>query len=160
MSTVTSSTLAPSAKFVKSIRGRKLGQEDNQGALVSNGSLITNRAVNASIAVADESVDVRAVTITLRDALGNAIDYKEIFEIFVFSTTGRTALATGGSTGLAIGANGLILKTVTAKLYFVCQTDANGVLTLTWTDSGTESVAIVVRLPNGNTITSAAFANA
>lgn len=159
MSTVTSSTVAPAqAGPVVSKHGLRLGIEA-KGALAANGVLITNRAVNGSIAVADESADVRAITITLKDADGRAINYQEIFELFVYSTTGRTALATGGSTGIAIGASGLILKTVTSKLYFVCQTSTAGVATFTWTDSGTESVCLVVRLPNGNTVASAAFAN-
>jgi hypothetical protein len=159
MSTVTSSTVAPAPVGpFKSLFGRKL-QFDAKGTFVSNEKSVSSRAVGASIAVTDETTNVRGVTVTLKDANGDAITYQEIFELFVFSTTGRTALATGGSTGLATDTAGLILKTVTAKLYFVVQTNASGVANFTWTDTGTESVSITVRLPNGNTVSSAAFAN-
>lgn len=163
MSTVTDVTVAPAVVGpMFSLHGNKLKQ-DAKGKLASVvGSTfgpLTNPSVNGSIAVADENTNVRAISIQLKDANGVNIAHQEIVELFVFSSAARTALATGGSTGIALGANGVLLKTVTAKLYFVFQTDATGLLTLTWTDTGTESVAICVRLPNGNTITSTAFAN-
>src|SRR6185295_17490257 len=98
------------------------------------------------------------ITITLTDNLGAAIDYTQAVQIFMFSDATRTAKATGGSTGIAIGASGL-LYTHTAKLHFTAVSTAAGVIALTWTDTGTESVSLAVLLPNGCWVTSAAFAN-
>ena len=66
--------------------------------------------------------------------------------------------STGGSTGIAIGTDGALLAVV-AKKYFLATSESDGDIDLTWTDTGSESVAVGVRLPNGRVVVSDAFAN-
>jgi hypothetical protein len=70
----------------------------------------------------------------------------------------KSFATTGGSTGLAIGTDGALLAVV-AKKYFLATSEADGDIDLTWTDTGTESVAVGVRLPNGRVVVTSAFAN-
>lgn len=145
-----------------SIHGRRLGIDAKRGNLKAKGGslAITQPCVDATITVGAENTDVRAITIQLKDAVGNDIDYVETVEIIVFSSAAMTAFAgTGGSTGIAIGTDGALLAIV-AKKYFLATSEADGDIDLTWTDTGTETVAIGVRLPNGRVVVSSAFANA
>ena len=143
----------------KSIEGSRIGLR-SAGNLSTGGLLnITQPCVDASIAVAAESTNVRAITIQLKDANGADIAYVETVEILVFTTAAMTAFAsTGGSTGIAIGTDGALLPVV-AKKYFIATSESDGDIDLTWTDTGTESVAVGVRLPNGRVVISDAFAN-
>lgn len=143
-----------------SIMGRRLGLRGTGQLAAKGGSLnITQPCVDASITVSAETTNVRTITIQLKDANGDDINYVESVEIIVFSSAAMTAYATtGGSTGIAIGTDGALL-TVVAKKYFLATSEADGDIDLTWTDTGTESVAVGVRLPNGRVVVSDAFAN-
>lgn len=142
----------------KSIVGRRLGQGGN-GQMVANSLDITPKCADASITVGDEDTNVRAITIQLKDAYGADLDYAELVKLYVFSDATRQALATGGSTGIAIGTDGTILITHTAKLIFEIMSESDGDIDLTWTDTGTESVVLGLLLPTGRWVMSDAFAN-
>ena len=142
----------------RSIVGRRLSQR-GAGNLEAYGIQITRPCVDCSITVGAENANVRAITIQLKDALGNDIDYVELVEILVFGSAAMTSGATGGSTGLAIGTDGAIIATSEAKKHFFVTSEADGDIDLTWTDTGTESVAVGVRLPTGRIVVSDAFAN-
>lgn len=143
-----------------SIHGRKLGFHAKTNHLVSNGIDITRPCVDASITVGAEASDVRAITIQLKDAQGNDIDYVETVELILFLNAARTAfVVTGGSTGIAIGTDGALLAVV-AKKYFLATSEADGDIDLTWTDTGTEAAFLGVRLPNGRIVMSSALTNA
>lgn len=134
------------------LEGNDLGLT-NGGALVVNGHRVTTEAVEAVVTVGAEVSNVRPITIQLRDAYGRNIKKAETVEVFVFlDAAGLDIVATGGSTGIAIGASGKILTTVTAKKRFTCRTTATGLLTLTWTDTGTEAAFIGVQLQNGTLV--------
>lgn len=146
--------------MMTSIQGRRLGINP-KGALVGNERLLTSEAADAVITVGAEVTDVRAITIQLTDANGVNLSNAEIVDVYMFTTAAHTALATtGGSTGIAIGASGAILRTLTAKKQFECITTAAGLLALTYTDTATETVCLGVRLPTGVWVYTAAFANA
>lgn len=145
------------ATNLTSIFGRRFGL-GTKDQLISNGIEITRPCVDASIAVSAETSNVRTITVQLKDAKGADINYVETFELIVFSGVDQTAFATGGSTGVAVGTDGAALAIV-AKKYFLCTSEADGDWDGTWTDTGTESVAVGVRLPNGRVVMSAAFAN-
>lgn len=141
-----------------SLHGRRLGLS-RVGNLVGNDIQITRPCVDASITVGAENTNVRAITIQLKDIDGNDINYVETVEIIAFTDATMTAFATtGGSTGLAIGTDGALLAVV-AKKYFLATSEADGDIDLTWTDTGTEQIAVGVRLPNGRVVVSSAFAN-
>jgi hypothetical protein len=143
-----------------SLHGRRLGLTGAGNLAAKSGDLaITQPCADASIVVGAENTNVRAITIQLKDANGADIAYVETVEIIVFGNAAMTAFAgTGGSTGIAIGTDGALLAVV-AKKYFLATSEADGDIDLTWTDTGTESVAIGVRLPNGRVVVSEAFAN-
>lgn len=145
-----------------SVRGRRLGL-GNKNQLISNEIEITRPCVDATITVGAEGASVanqREITIQLKDADGNDIDYVETFEIIMFTTAARTAFATtGGSTGLAIGTDGALLAIV-AKKHFIATSEADGDWDGTYVDTGTEPVFMGVRLPNGRIVMSSALTNA
>jgi hypothetical protein len=144
--------------MLTSLHGRKLGI-GSANELVSNEIAITQPCVDASITIGAESTNVRTITVQLKDSKGADIAYVETFELIVFSSAAMTAFATtGGSTGVAIGTDGALLAIV-AKKHFLCTSEADGDWDGTWTDTGTESVAVGVRLPNGRVVVSEAFAN-
>lgn len=143
---------------VTSIHGKRLGIAQT-GNLEARGIEITPRCVDATITVSDETSNVRDITIQLKDANGDDIAYAELVKLYVFSNATRQALATGGSTGIAIGSDGTILITHTAKLIFEIISEADGDIDLTWTDTGTESVVLGLLLPTGRWVMTDAFAN-
>lgn len=120
-------------------------------------------AVDATITISAEGAtqsNQRDITITLKDAAGNAIDYAEMFEIVMTLTAANVSfMATGGSTGIAEGAAGKILALV-AKKIFRCFTNTSGVCSVIYTDTGTEAGYLAVRLPNGRLINGGAVTNA
>lgn len=146
------------ANALVTIEGRRLGQGRTL-QLTSNGIDITQPCVDATITVGAESTNVRAITIQLKDARGADIAYAETVEIIMYGAADMLSFAsTGGSTGIAIGTDGALLAVV-AKKYFLATSEADGDIDLTWTDTGSESVALGVRLPNGRVVVTAAFAN-
>lgn len=121
---------------------------------------ITPKCVDASITVGAEAADVRAITITLKDVHGNAIDYAETVDIVMLLNSGGTDfVATGGSTGIAIGASGKLLAIVAKKVFKAIST-TSGVIALTWTDTGTEAAFLGLYLPNGTRVISSTLQNA
>lgn len=160
MTAVTSSTVAPANTGFRSEHGRTLGQ-GTEGHLIGGTTQVplTNPCCNASIVVDDEVSNVRAITIQLKDANGADLAYVETVHAYVFTDATRVAfVATGGSTGIAIGTDGAALALV-AKKAFILTSESDGDIDLTFTDTGTEQVALALYLPNGNVVTTAAFAN-
>lgn len=149
--------------ILTTIEGNKLALS-NKGNLVRQGNdgllkRVTSPAVDATITVGAENTNVRAITIQLKDANGAAIDYAQEVEIvMLLNATGLDYVATGGSTGIAIGASGKLLTIVAKKAFRAISTVA-GVIALTWTDTGTEAAYLGVKLPNGQIIISAALTN-
>jgi len=145
-------------RAIKSILGKRLGL-GAYGNMVAKDIDITPKCADASITIGAEDTNVRTITIQLKDANGNDIDYVENFELHVFTDATRTAYAsTGGSTGVAIGTDGALLALV-AKKIFKCTSESDGDWDGTWTDTGSESVALGILLPTGRMVMSEAFAN-
>jgi hypothetical protein len=150
----------------KSIMGKRIGL-GAYGQLASQQPTqiidVTPKCVDASITVSAEGTpgaDQRAITITLKDVHGNAIDYAETVDIVMLLNSGGTDfVATGGSTGIAIGASGKLLAIVAKKVFKAIST-TSGVIALTWTDTGTEAAFLGLYLPNGMRIISSTLQNA
>lgn len=123
-------------------------------------SVIKGFADQASITVGAESANVRNITVQLKNADGTNLTRAAVVRLIVFTTAAMTALSTGGSTGLAIGADGMILFTEVAKKVFLVKTDDTGKITLTWTDTGTDAAFLAVQLPDGRLTVSSAMTNA
>lgn len=141
-----------------SLHGRRLGLGPANG-LISNDVKVTVPCVDASITVGAEATNVRNIAIQLKDANGADINYVQSVFLAVYADTGGAAFATtGGSTGIAGGTDGATLAVVAKKL-FLCTSEADGDIDLTWTDTGTESVALAVIFPSGHQVYSEVFAN-
>lgn len=149
-------------RTVKSIAGRRLGL-GAYNQLVSNGINLSQPAVDAAITISAEgatTADTRDITITLKDASGNAIDYAENFEIIMYSTSAMVDfVAAGGSTGVQQGASGKLLAIV-AKKIFACITTTAGLWAGSYLDTGTAAGYLAVRLPNGRVIGGGTVTNA
>lgn len=113
----------------------------------------------AGITVGAEVTNVRAIAIQLRDGQGNDLATRGAVQIAVFAdANGDAFVATGGSTGIAVGTDGALLPLVAKKL-FLAVSEADGDIDLTWTDTGTEAAYLGVILPNGKLVMSAALTN-
>lgn len=145
-----------------SIHGRRLtiGDKDQ---LQSRGIDITRPCVGATITVSAEAATVanqRDITITLTDAKGVAINYAEMVELIVFSSSAMTDFTTtGGSTGIAAGASGKILALVAKKVFRAISSTA-GALEVIYTDTGTDAAYLGLRLPNGRIVAGGLLTNA
>ncbi|AOF94195.1 hypothetical protein [Sinorhizobium sp. RAC02] len=94
---------------------------------------------DASIVVGAEATNVRAVTIQLKDGQGRDLAMRASVDIALFAdANGDAFVATGGSTGIAIGTDGALLPIVAKKL-FKAVSEEDGDIDLTWTDTGTEA---------------------
>lgn len=128
----------------------------NSSDLVDFGGAVAG----ASITVGVEATNVRTIAIQLRDGLGADMARRSAVQIAVFAdANGDAFVATGGSTGIAVGADGALLPIVAKKL-FLAISEADGDIDLTWTDTGTEVAYLGVILPSGKIIASAALTNA
>lgn len=144
---------------ITTLHGRRMGIAST-GNLVANGIEITSPVADATITVGAESSNARAITIQLKDANGVNIAYNARVEIGVYlDATPTDFVATGGSTGIGIGADGKLLAVV-AKKRFVAISKNNGSIKLTWTDTGTEAAFLGVILPTGRIVMSTALTNA
>ena len=95
------------------------------------------------------------------DQDGNALDHIAHVRAIVFADSAGAALATtGGSTGIAIGTDGLIADTAVAKKVFDLVSEPDGDIDLTWTDTGTEEVFLGLVMPNGKIVMSGSIQNA
>lgn len=153
--------MATQIRGTKSILGRRLGVDGYQ-RMVSNGVVLSSKASNATISISAEGATVsnqRDITITLKDANGNAVDEATMFDVFLYTSSAMTDfVATGGSTGIAAGASGKVLAIVAKKVFKAITTTA-GVCQLIYTDTGTEAVYMAVGLPTGRVVAGGTLTN-
>lgn len=149
-------------RALKSIMGKRLGL-GAYGQLVAQNINISQPAVDATITISAEgatTANTRDLSIVLKDAHGNAIDYAENFEIYMYSSSAMTDfVANGGSTGVVQGAAGKLLAIV-AKKIFACVSSVTGTWTGTYLDTGTDVGYLAVKLPNGRVVGGGVITNA
>lgn len=153
----------PFARF-KGILGRRFGLNAYGVITAKGGDLaLGNKIADATITVSAEgatTANTRDLTIQLKDANGNSLDEAGYFEIVLFASSAQLDfVATGGSTGVVIGANGK-LQALVAKKLFRAISDAAGLWTGTYLDTGTDAGYLSVRLPNGRIVAGATITNA
>jgi hypothetical protein len=133
---------------------------NGDGALLSNEKFLTSPCVDAVVTVGAETTNVRPITIQLLDAYGQDVTERTFVKLHVMAdANGDAFVGTGGSTGIAIGTDGALLAVV-AKKSFIAVSEADGDISLTWTDTGDEIAYLFVELPNGRIVKSAIIQNA
>ena len=118
-------------------------------------SVVKGFADQVTITIGAVIANVRAVTVQVKNADAVNLARTAHLRLTVYNSAAATALGTGGTTGIAIGANGMIIATITAKLVFDVKTDATGLWTGTYTDTGSAAAYLGVRLPDGRETISA-----
>ncbi len=127
---------------------------------VLSGGVLDNAGAVAGVtlAVGAEVSNVRAISVQLTDANGSAVTTRRTVLVAVLADgNGDAFVATGGSTGIAIGTDGALLPIVAKKL-FLAMSEANGHIDLTWTDTGTEAAFLAV-IVGGKMFISTALTN-
>lgn len=113
----------------------------------------------ATIGIGAEVGNGRAIAIQLKDGQGRNLAVRAAVQIAVLAdANGDAFVATGGSTGIAIGSEGALLPIVAKKL-FLALSEADGRVELTWTDTGSEPAYLAVLLPSGKLAVSSALTN-
>ena len=156
-------TTQPRVSF-RSILGRRFGLNAYGVPAAKGGDLaLGNKIADCTITVSAEgatTANTRDLTIQLKDANGANLDEAGYFEIVMFASSAMLDfVATGGTTGVAIGANGK-LQAVIAKKLFRAISDTAGLWTGTYLDTGTDAGFLAVRLPNGRIVAGATVTNA
>lgn len=143
----------------KSIKGDALGIGTRGELTTRKGPASSVRRLTSPVvhvtgtisAEAATTADTRDIVLTLKDRLGNAIDYAAHVHLEVFAASTMLDWSTGGSTGLAQGASGKLLALV-AKKVFRAISATDGTISLTYLDTGTAAAYLGVRLPNGEMV--------
>lgn len=113
---------------------------------------------SATFTIGDEDTNVRTITIQLVDSDGNNVAERVTVGLDVCSDSTGATLATGGSTGIAASTN-TVATAILAKKVFRVNSSSAGLITLTWTDTGTEAVYLAVIFPSGKRSVSSVIAN-
>lgn len=120
---------------------------------------LTRTVAAAAITVGAEVSNARAISIQLKNGYGRNIKFAgEVELVVLLDAAGADYVATGGSTGIAIGAQGKLQQSI-AKKRFWARSNTSGVIALTWTDTGTEAAYLGVILPTGEQVISAPLTN-
>lgn len=139
--------------------GSGRGGWNSKGAIVRENIPITSPHADAVIAVG--ALQATGISIQFNYVDGTPIVVPQDFDLYVVTVDAGGLInglaVTGGSTGIAIGANGFIAATVVSKKVFKCFADKNGLFKATWTDNASEVASLAVRVPSGRLIVSAAL---
>lgn len=139
--------------------GSRRGGWTGKGAITLEEIPVTSPHADAVINVGANQA--AGVSIQFNYVDGTPIVVPQDFDLYVVSVDAGGLIngmaTTGGSTGIAIGANGFIAATVVSKKVFKCFTDKNGLFKATWTDNASEVAYLAARLPSGRLVVSAAL---
>lgn len=137
----------------RSGHGKSVGEivVEDIPVVISHADCVINVGANQAV----------GVSIQFNRPDGSAISVPQDFALYVVAVDAGGLInglaTTGGSTGIAIGANGFIAITDVAKKAFKCFTDKNGLFKATWTDNASEVCSLAVALPSGRIVVSAAL---
>lgn len=136
-----------------------------RGGWAGKGSIVREN-IPIIIAHSDAVINVGAnqaagISIQFNFPDGSPIAVPQDFDLYVVAVDAGGLISglatTGGSTGIAIGANGFIAQTAVAKKVFKCFTDKTGLFKATWTDNASEVCSLAVKLVSGRLVVSAAL---
>lgn len=141
---------------VSSEFGSGRGGWDKMGGIVRENIPVVSSHADATINVG--ATQAAGISIQFNHPDGSPIVVPQDFTLYVVSLTAgavSSLAATGGSTGIAIGANGFIANTAVLKKMFQCWTGPTGLFSCTWTDNASEVAYLAVTLPSGRHVLSA-----
>ena len=151
-----------SPRVSSEFRFRSRGGWSQAGGIVRENIPIVISHADAVIAAG--ALQATGITIQFNHPDGSVIVVPQDFDLYVVTVDSGGLInglaTTGGSTGIAIGANGFIAATVLAKKVFACFTNKNGLFNATWTDNASEVAYLAVGLPSGRLVVSAALPTA
>jgi hypothetical protein len=156
--------------------GQNQGVYKEQGAnniVVGSGGAITVRSggvidiqagakaspvAGATFTIGTESANAINVAIQLTDATGADLAVSAVVGVFLSdNASGLDLTATGPATSVAIGTDGAFLVTHVAKKIFTVQSESDGDIDITLTETGVATWYMVVVLPNGLQVVSNAI---
>jgi hypothetical protein len=112
---------------------------------------------NAVFTIGGEANDVIRVTVQLKDSSGtNIANRSTVFAYLSNNNNGTTLLGTAHSGGWEIGTEGVLIPMVANKAAHLV-TNAAGLVNVDITETGTKTAYLVVTLPNGKNVVSAAI---
>lgn len=120
---------------------------------------VTSFAQSTIAVGAETGGDTIAVTLTLKDAAGVAVNEARYVRCWLSSSATTGALSAAPSGGVT-ATTGIILKEDTAELLFQCVTSTAGVLVLSIVEAGALNSYLWVELPNGKSLVSGVIAHA
>lgn len=117
-----------------------------------------NAPLDATITVGTEADNAINVAIQLKDAGGADLAVPGYVTAFLSDDSGGVAISgTAPATSVAIGTDGAIIKELTTKLAWILQSEADGDIDLTITETGADTWYLVVVLPDGSQVVSGAI---
>lgn len=117
---------------------------------------ITSKAQSTIAVGAETGGDTIAVTVTLKDAAGVAVNEARFVKCWLSSSATTGAVSAAPSGGVT-ATTGILLKEDTAGLLFQAVTSTAGVLVLSIVEAGALTAYLWVQMPNGQSLVSGAI---
>jgi hypothetical protein len=112
---------------------------------------------NASISVGAEAGNVIRASIQLSDSNWQDLKHRGHVMAYLSNDAYGDSIVTSAPTGgVAVGVDGLCMPLITNK-YFALTSESDGDIDLDITDSGTPTMYLIICLPNGRLVASAAI---
>lgn len=112
---------------------------------------------SATFTVGAEDTNVINIAVQLTDQYGNDLAYKAVVDYYVSTDTAGDTLGADEGT-LAIGTDGTILKEHTDDIIGMVRSEADGDIDFNYTSTGSNTVYLNLRMPDGRTVQSGAIA--
>ena len=117
---------------------------------------ITDFPHNATFVIGAESANVINVVIQLLDSQNNDLALRGDVRGYLSSDANGDALATAPNSGIAIGTDGLMIETLANQAFWLTS-ESDGDIDVDITETATPTFYIVLVMPNGQRVISAAI---
>jgi hypothetical protein len=134
----------------------ELNKMDGVTSTAATLNTFDNRVAGATIVVGTEVPNDINVTVQLTDADGNDLATAAAIPFYLSSDTAGQAIGTAPDGGIAIGTDGLMIEW-TANVAGLLISEADGDIDITFTESGSLTVYLVLVMPNGSLVISDAI---
>lgn len=103
---------------------------------------------NATFTVGAEATNVITVSAQLKDGDGNNLTVRACVDWYLATAATGAAFATAVTGGVAAGTNGAVKQVVTG-IAGIATCNASGQIDFAITDTGTPTVYLIIRMPDG-----------